>query len=79
MRRAYPTFVDRVKNEFLCLLLHRHVEAGDVASGESVDTLQIFGPAQLIAGVVADGCIAGAEIANAKRKDAPQVDTDAKE
>ncbi len=35
--------------------------------------------AHLIAGVIADGCIAGAEIANAKRKDAPQVDSDAKE
>jgi small subunit ribosomal protein S2 len=31
--------------------------------------------AQLLAGVVADGCIAGAEIANAKRKDAPQTDS----
>ncbi len=31
--------------------------------------------AQLLAGVVADGCIAGAEIANAKRKDAPQTET----
>jgi small subunit ribosomal protein S2 len=35
--------------------------------------------AHLISGVVADGCIAGAEIANAKLKDAPQVDTEAKE
>ncbi|KAA3638463.1 MAG: 30S ribosomal protein S2 [Armatimonadetes bacterium] len=31
--------------------------------------------AHLLAGVVADGCIAGAEIANAKRKDAPQTET----
>lgn len=31
--------------------------------------------AQLLAGVVADGCIAGAEIANAKRKDAPKTDS----
>ncbi|MCZ7533393.1 MAG: 30S ribosomal protein S2 [Acidimicrobiia bacterium] len=30
--------------------------------------------AQLLAGVVADGCIAGAEIAHAKRKDAPQTE-----
>jgi small subunit ribosomal protein S2 len=30
--------------------------------------------AQLLAGAVADGCIAGAEIANAKRKDAPKTD-----
>ena len=31
--------------------------------------------AQLLAGVVADGCIAGAEIAHAKRKDAPSGDS----
>ncbi|MGI9667029.1 MAG: 30S ribosomal protein S2 [Acidimicrobiia bacterium] len=34
---------------------------------------------QLIAGVVADGCIAGREIADAKRKDKPSDSADAKE
>jgi len=33
--------------------------------------------AQLIAGVVADGCIAGREVATAKRKDVAPADTDA--
>lgn len=32
--------------------------------------------AQLVAGVIADGCIAGAEIASAKRKDTPSADDD---